>query len=213
MTKQDLTAIGLVIDRSGSMTTIRADAEGGINTFLDDQRKEPGEAFVWLAQFDTEYDLLERMTSVGSVKPYRLVPRGGTALYRAMGRLITEMGEDLANTPEDERPGKVLFVIMTDGHENSSHMVDDGVWTYEKLQELVKRQQDEWNWEFLWLSSEPDTVAQAVLMGVPVAHTVVIGKSGAQYGAGTRQVTNSVSGYRKTGTIKVEDNDLRGKTS
>jgi uncharacterized protein YegL len=211
MTKQDLTAIGLVIDRSGSMTTIRADAEGGINTFLDDQRKEPGEAFVWLAQFDTEYDLLERMTSVGSVKPYRLVPRGGTALYRAMGRLITEMGEDLANTPEDERPGKVLFVIMTDGHENSSHMVDDGVWTYEKLQELVKRQQDEWNWEFIYLSSEPDSVAEAIRMGVPQANTVVLGKSGAQYGMATAAVSSTVSNFRSSGKVYVEDNDLRDK--
>jgi hypothetical protein len=75
----------------------------------------------------------------------------------------------------------------------------------------VKRQQDEWNWEFIYLSSEPDSVAEAIRMGVPQANTVVLGKSGAQYGMATAAVSSTVSNFRSSGKVYVEDNDLRDK--
>jgi hypothetical protein len=134
------------------------------------------------------------------------VPRGGTPLYDSMARLITELGEDLAAKPEDERPSKVIVVVTTDGEENSSRE-----WTHERLQELIKRQQDEWNWEFLFLSSEPKAVDAAIAMGIPRGNTVTIGTSGADYYAGAQSVNSAVRGFRKSGKVEVEDNDLRGK--
>lgn len=48
--RNDLTDITMVIDRSGSMQSIRTDAEGGINSFIEQQKQEPGEANVTLVE-------------------------------------------------------------------------------------------------------------------------------------------------------------------
>ena len=47
--RTDLTDITMVIDRSGSMQSIRTDAEGGINSFIEQQKLEPGVVNVMLA--------------------------------------------------------------------------------------------------------------------------------------------------------------------
>jgi hypothetical protein len=44
--KQGLTYIVLVVDRSGSMSSIRGDMEGALATFLKEQREQPGEATI-----------------------------------------------------------------------------------------------------------------------------------------------------------------------
>ena len=118
--RNDLTDITLVVDRSGSMESIKSDAEGGINEFIRQQASEPGEALLTLMQFDTEYDLVHNGVNVTDVSPYTLVPRGMTALLDAVGRAINETGARLAAMSEQERPGLVVFVIVTDGAENSS---------------------------------------------------------------------------------------------
>ena len=50
--RADLTDITLVVDRSGSMESIREDAEGGVNTLIAEQAKQPGECLITLVQFD-----------------------------------------------------------------------------------------------------------------------------------------------------------------
>jgi hypothetical protein len=97
--RTDLTDITMVIDRSGSMESIRTDAEGGINTFIDSQKTEPGEALLTLVQFDTEYEFVHKGAAIGSVPKFTLVPRGSTALLDAVGRAINETGARLAAIP------------------------------------------------------------------------------------------------------------------
>lgn len=58
--KDDLTDITLEIDRSGFMESIRSDAEGGVNPFIAEQTKQQGECRIRPAQFDTEYEFLQR---------------------------------------------------------------------------------------------------------------------------------------------------------
>jgi uncharacterized protein YegL len=103
--RTDLTDITMVIDRSGSMESIRTDAEGGINTFIDSQKSEPGEALLTLVQFDTEYEFIHKGAAIGSVPKFKLVPRGSTALLDAVGRAINETGARLAAMEESQRPG------------------------------------------------------------------------------------------------------------
>ena len=74
--RSDLTDITLVVDRSGSMAEVREDAEGGVNTFIGQQAKEPGEALLTLVQFDTEYEFLHTGVLIQNVPKYELVPRG-----------------------------------------------------------------------------------------------------------------------------------------
>lgn len=161
-----LTDITLVVDRSGSMEAIRADAEGGVNTFLTDQASHPGEALVTLVQFDTHYEFVHRGVPVKQVPRYELVPRGGTALLDAIGRAINETGERLSKMPEADRPGLVVFVVMTDGQENSSQE-----FTKDRIKTMIEHQQSVYNWQFTFLGANQDAFAEAGSMGMTAAGT------------------------------------------
>ena len=159
--RSDLTDITLVVDRSGSMQKIREDAEGGVNTFIQEQAKHPGEALLTLVQFDTEYEFVHRGMPIKQVPPYTLVPRGNTALLDAVGRAINETGERLAKMAEDVRPGLVVFVITTDGLENSSKEFSKA-----QIKEMIVRQQSAYKWQFIFLGANQDAFAEAGAMGV-----------------------------------------------
>jgi len=159
--RADLTNITLVVDRSGSMEAIRTDAEGGVNAFLADQAKEPGQALLTLVQFDTEYEFVHRGIPVRDVPRYELVPRGNTALLDAVGRAIIETGQRLAKMHEPDRPGLVIFVVMTDGQENSSHE-----FTKAQIKQMIQHQQDKYNWHFTFLGANQDAFAEAGGMGI-----------------------------------------------
>jgi hypothetical protein len=160
VTDPQRTLIAVLLDRSGSMESIKSDTEGGFNAFIADQAKEPGEAAVTLAQFDTEYEVVYANRPIADVPRLELQPRGGTALYDGVGRLITDVGAELAARPEAERPGRVIVVVMTDGHENSS--VE---WTHEAVSAAIKRQEGEYSWDFVFLGANMDAVAVGARMG------------------------------------------------
>ena len=139
MTDSNLTEIVCVLDRSGSMQSVVDDAIGGFNKMLADQQAiEEGEANVTIVLFDHEYQVVAENTPVAQVKPldYKsFVPRGSTALLDAVGRTIDDTGRRLASLPEAKRPGKLLFVILTDGHENCSRQ-----YGYEQVSSMTKHQ-------------------------------------------------------------------------
>jgi len=164
--RSDLTDITLVVDRSGSMAQVREDAEGGVNSFIKQQAEEPGEALLTLVQFDTDYQFLHKGVPVGDVPHYELHPRGMTALLDAVGRAINETGERLAAMNEPDRPGLVVFVVMTDGQENSSKE-----FTKAQLKQMVERQQRDYNWHFTFLGANQDSFAEAGAMGMHASGT------------------------------------------
>ena len=162
--RSDLTDITLVVDRSGSMQPIREDAEGGVNAFIADQTRQPGEALLTLVQFDTDFEFLHRGVPVQQVPKYSLVPRGRTARLDAVGRAINETGERLANMAEPDRPGLVIFVVMTDGLENSSRE-----FTRPQLKEMIERQQQVYSWNFTFLGANQDSFGEAGGIGIDAA--------------------------------------------
>ena len=162
--RSDLTDITLVVDRSGSMEQVREDAEGGVNSFIAQQAKEPGEALLTLVQFDTEYEFLHKGVPISQVPKYELVPRGMTALLDAVGRAMNETGERLAKMDEADRPGLVVFVVMTDGLENSSKEFSKAT-----IKEMIERQQQQYNWHFTFLGANQDAFAEAGGMGIHAA--------------------------------------------
>ena len=91
---------------------------------INEQRQQPGQCQVTLAQFDTVYEVLYSATDIAEVPEFVVQPRGMTAMLDATGKFITEIGEQLSALPEAERPGHVICLIMTDGMENSSHEWD-----------------------------------------------------------------------------------------
>ncbi|UFS94977.1 vWA domain-containing protein [Nocardia huaxiensis] len=160
MTDPDLTLIAVLLDRSGSMQTIKSDTEGGFAAYIDQQRQVPKRIEVTLAQFDTEYELLYANRPLHQVPALDLKPRGMTALYDAVGRLITDVGAELAARPEPARPGTVIVVVLTDGHENSSKE-----WSHAAVKALITQQQEIYRWNFLFLGANMDAVAIGTGMG------------------------------------------------
>lgn len=160
--RSDLSDITVVLDRSGSMSSCKADAEGGLNTFIDEQKKLPGSAIFSLVQFDTDYEFVYKGTPIQNVLACALVPRGQTALLDAVGRAIVETGERLSKTPEGERPGLVCFVIITDGQENASRE-----FRLSKIKEMIEHQQNIYKWKFTFLGAKQDAFAEAGAMGIP----------------------------------------------
>ncbi|MDG1875568.1 MAG: VWA domain-containing protein [Mariniblastus sp.] len=158
---KDLADITLVVDRSGSMQEIRSDAEGGINSFIEQQAQAEGQALITLVQFDTEYEFVHRAIVANDIPKYSLVPRGGTALLDAVGRAINETGARLAAMQEQDRPGLVAFVIATDGLENASCEFSRA-----QIKTMIEEQQSKYNWQFTFLGADQDAFAEARAMGM-----------------------------------------------
>jgi len=160
MTDQNLTHIYFLLDRSGSMASIRSETIAGFDAFIAEQRTAPGACRVTLAQFDDTYDEVYADRDVAAVPSLELTPRGCTALLDALGRLIITAGERLAALPETERPGSVIVGVMTDGLENASRD-----WTHARIKELIERQTREYAWEFLYLGADQDAIEEGAKMG------------------------------------------------
>ena len=159
--RTDLTDITMVIDRSGSRQSIQSDAEGGINSFIEQQKQEPGEANVTLVQFDTDYEFVHSGVPIKQVPAFKLVPRGSTALLDAVGRAINETGARLAVIDESQRSGLVVFVIVTDGEENSSRE-----FTRDQIRKMVEHQQSAYKWQFTFLAANQDAFAEGASLGI-----------------------------------------------
>jgi hypothetical protein len=167
MTDPTLTHLYLLLDRSGSMESIRSDTEGGFDAFIAEQRSQPGTCRVTLAQFDDAYEEVYADRLVADVPPLSLQPRGTTALLDSIGRLVGEAGARLAALPEDARPGVVVVGIMTDGHENASREL-----THPQVKALIERQTRDYGWQFLYLGADQDAIEVGASIGVPSANSL-----------------------------------------
>lgn len=199
MPKQNLTEIVVILDRSGSMQSIKKDAIGGFNTFLDAQQKESGEAVMTVVQFDNEYLVTVDGVNIQDVEPLNeqtFIPRGGTALLDAIGRTINTVGEKLSNTPEEERPENVIVVILTDGDENQSR-------EFSKLQinELITHQTEVYNWQFIFLSAGMDAVGTAASYGISKSNTMAFTANSRGMDLTYTSMNAAVSSLRSTGKI------------
>jgi hypothetical protein len=185
MTRSDLTHIYFLLDRSGSMQSIKSDIEGGFAAFVEEQRRGAGDARATLAQFDDVYEVVYAGRPIADVPPLDLQPRNMTALHDAMGRLITDAGEELAALPESQRPGTVIVAIMTDGMENASKE-----WTGASIKALVSQQTDVWGWTFMYMGADQDAVEVGTSLGIAADHAVTYGrsKSAAAMGAASKKI-------------------------
>jgi len=171
MTDSNKTLIAALLDRSGSMSDSKEFTEDGWRELINTQRSEPEYCEVTLAQFDTEYEVLYPPTAIAAVPEFVLVPRGRTALLDAAGVFITEVGDQLAALPEDQRPGQVICLIMTDGMENASHQ-----WTWEALKALIIQQRKMYGWKFIFLGADIDAVEVGERMGVERRYSMTFDK-------------------------------------
>jgi uncharacterized protein YegL len=148
----------LVLDKSGSMGAIRNATIDGCNLFLRETTAADADASFWLLLFDTGINKVHKGTRLGDIEPidaHVYQPGGGTALLDAVGHAIKDV-DDLT-----EKPGKVVFVIMTDGQENASHE-----YTRESIKQLVKQHEKEQGWQFIFLGANVDAFDEAGQIGM-----------------------------------------------
>ena len=149
------TEIVVVLDRSGSMGSISKSTVEGFNTFLNEQQNAEGEAFMTLVQFDDRYEIDYKSVPVKDVSPLidgeTFKPRGMTALLDAIGKTINELETDR----------DVVFVIITDGDENSSRE-----YKRDAIMNMIKTLEDEKGWYFLFLGANQDAIAAGGGMGI-----------------------------------------------
>lgn len=170
----DLTEILCVLDRSGSMAAMQAEAIGGFNHFLEEQRKLPGRALLTLILFDHEYDVLHAARPIGSVPPMdtgTYVPRGTTALHDAVGRTIDDAVARQARLSDGDRPDKTVMCILTDGLENASRD-----YSGERIREMIRARRRE-GWEFVFLAADQDAVTTARAMAIPRADAAAFART------------------------------------
>lgn len=185
--KKNLTEMVFILDRSGSMQELTPDTIGGFNSMIERQKKEAGKAYVTTVLFDDEYELLHDHVHIQSIRPItdkEYFARGTTALLDAIGRTINSIGARLNDTPEDERPDKVIFVITTDGMENASAEFDK-----ETVKKMIEHQQDTYSWTFMFLGANMDAVSEAADLGI----NTDFAKTYTADSDGTRSVYESVT--------------------
>jgi len=162
--RENLTEIVFILDRSGSMSGLESDTIGGFNSMIAKQQKEEGEAIVSTVLFDDETDVIHDRVAIGEVKKLTeedYYVRGCTALLDAVGGAIHHIGNVHKYAREEDRPAKTLFIITTDGLENASRH-----YSFKDVKRLIKRQQEKYNWEFIFLGANIDAIEVAGSMGI-----------------------------------------------
>lgn len=157
------TEIIFLLDRSGSMSGLEKDTIGGFNSFIERQSQLEGEVIVTTVLFDDKYEILWNGINAKEAKltNKEYYVRGSTALLDAVGKTILDVGYRISKTSENTTPDKVIFVITTDGIENSSRE-----FTYKKVNELITHQQEKYNWEFIFLGANIDAAKEAANIGI-----------------------------------------------
>jgi len=162
--KKGLTELVFILDKSGSMGGLETDTIGGYNAMLAKQQAVKGECLITTALFDNNYELLHDRIDIKAVSPitekeYQV--GGSTALLDAIGGTIHKIGNAQKNTADDYRAEKVMFVIITDGEENSSRE-----YLAEQIKQMIERQKTRYRWEFIFLGANIDAVETAGRFGI-----------------------------------------------
>lgn len=198
---KECTEIVTILDMSGSMSFTRSDAFGGINSFIEEQKNFQGEANFTLLLFDTEVKTIyngKNIKEVEILEESQYVPRGMTALLDAIGIAIDDVGKRLALLEEEERPNKVIFAILTDGEENSSRK-----YNHSQLAEMIKRQQEIYNWEFIYLAANQDAFSTAQSYNFKMSNTSNYTSNSIGTQAVYHSASTTVTNYRSTGNATI----------
>lgn len=162
--RKGLTEVVFILDRSGSMSGLEADTIGGFNSMISKQKKEDGEAVISTVLFDDQQEVVYDRQPVKMVEPMtdrQYYVRGCTALLDAIGGAIHHIGNVHKYAREEDRPEKTMFIITTDGMENTSRF-----YTYDRVKYMVERQKEKYGWEFLFLGANIDAISVAARFGI-----------------------------------------------
>lgn len=203
----EYTHITIILDRTGSMESIRDDTIGGFNAFLHEQQDTPGTATLTLVQFDSQnpYEVICKFRPIAEVPELdrqTYVPRAATPLFDAVGRGINALDLQLSRLTNENIPARVVFVIVTDGKENASCE-----FRREQIEKMIAEKQEQSDWQFVFLSADLAAIREAESVGFMRKKSLTFDKNS----AGTSQAWGSLSGavafYRDSKKTEVEFDD------
>jgi uncharacterized protein YegL len=191
MENKVFTEIISVLDRSGSMASIKRDAIGGFNSFVETQKEFGDNVFLTTVLFDDRYEVIHDNISINKIEllnEYNFVPRGTTALYDAIGKAINTVRDRHLKT---NSPEKIICVILTDGQENASREYNDVT-----ISALIKEMTDKYNWEFVFLAANQNAFSKASSLNIPVGNTLNFQATSDGVFNLYSDVSNSMTSYR-----------------
>jgi uncharacterized protein YegL len=207
--KKGLTELVFILDKSGSMDGLEADTIGGYNSVLSKQKDEEGECIITTVLFDNHYELLHDRIDIRAVKPITRAEYfvgGSTALLDAIGITVNKISSAQEHTDEDYRAEKVMFVIVTDGEENSSREFSS-----EKVKALIERKKAESGWEFIFLGANIDAVSTARSFGIAPSRAANYVSDPQGTAISYAAVGSAISGLRQTGEFAAASLDAARK--
>lgn len=192
------TEIICIIDKSGSMNSIKSDAIGGFNEFLKEQKEIDDDTKITLNLFDSKFKNLYKSLPIKEsieLNDENYVPSSMTALYDAIGLSIDEAKERF----KENTPDRVLVVILTDGEENRSIEYDQ-----KRIFDMIDEQSKN-DWEFIFLAANQDAMKTASKLNIKGGNTMnfVPDSEGAR--EVYTQMSASVKSYRRS-NITSSDN-------
>lgn len=201
--KENFIHVCFIIDESGSMTGSESDIIGGFKKVIDEQREiKEGSCSVSLYKFDSNVHKLyigKDVNEVEYLNKETYSPGGCTAMNDAIGTAIDEIGKWLNGMKEEDKPEKNLIVIMTDGEENSS--VE---YSFDKVKEMIKHQEDKYNWTFLYLGADISDASYAKSYGF--SNRAYSSKSSNGWDNTYLMVNDSITCYRSVTGNAAEKN-------
>ena len=206
--KKGLTELVFILDKSGSMGGLETDTIGGYNAMLAKQQEVEGECHITTVLFDNNYELLYDRIDIKAVSPisekeYKV--GGSTALLDAIGRTIHKISNAQKHTADDYRAEKVMFVIITDGEENSSRE-----YSAEKIKAQIERQKEKYGWEFVFLGANIDAIETAGRFGISADRAQNYHSDSEGVELNFRIISEAVSKYRECSEIpKGWNNDIQ----
>jgi uncharacterized protein YegL len=165
-------------------------------------KKLPGEAVLTTVFFNHEYQLVHNGKDIKKIEKITrkdYAAGGNTALLDALGKTIHNIGLKLHNIPEENRPGKVIFFIITDGQENSSKE-----FSQKKIREMIELQKNAYSWEFIFMGANIDAFSTADAIGIN--QNKAFNYTARHIGKAHKAMNAAVANFRKQGDVdKGED--------
>ncbi|WP_323086546.1 vWA domain-containing protein [Providencia alcalifaciens] len=187
-----------ILDKSGSMSGFESDTVGGYNSVLTENRNKAGKTFITTVLFNNKTSLLHNREPIDKVKNLTLDDYsvgGNTALLDAIGDTMVKMRENRKITKNNN----VLFVIITDGEENSS-----AKYSQAKIKSMIKSAEVEDKWDFIFLGANIDAITAADNIGIKSSNATGYVQDGTGYDKAYKAVNKAVEAKQNAAPISEE---------
>lgn len=137
--------LAFVLDESSSIADKLEQAEKNLRKLLKKQTLEEIQTNITVTIFGGDYQKLYDNVPIEKVNldSERIKPSGVCPAIDALYKTVYDVGERLSNTPEEERPAKVIVVLVVFGRDNASKKH-----TYDELREYIAAQTNIYKWQF-----------------------------------------------------------------